>query len=68
MADIQMGAIESKFADIIWENEPLTSTELSTHARDFRLEEDHRLYGAEAALRQGSFHQLPWHGDFRHHP
>ena len=28
MNDYQMGAIESKFADIIWENEPITSTEL----------------------------------------
>ena len=29
MADLQMGAAESRFADIIWSNEPLTSTELS---------------------------------------
>ena len=29
MNDVQMGAVESKFADIIWENEPLTSSELS---------------------------------------
>jgi len=28
MTDYQMGAIESKFADIIWENEPLSSAEL----------------------------------------
>ena len=28
MQDYQMGFIESKFADIIWENEPITSTEL----------------------------------------
>ena len=29
MKDYQMGAIESHFADIIWENEPISSTELS---------------------------------------
>lgn len=29
MKDYQMGAIESRFADIIWENEPISSTELS---------------------------------------
>ena len=29
MSDYQMGAIESRFADIIWENEPLSSTELA---------------------------------------
>lgn len=28
MNDYQMGAVESRFADIIWENEPITSTEL----------------------------------------
>lgn len=28
MNDFQMGAVESKFADIIWENEPVSSTEL----------------------------------------
>lgn len=25
MADIQLGAVESRFADIIWENEPVSS-------------------------------------------
>ena len=29
MTDYQMGAVESRFADIIWENEPLTSAELA---------------------------------------
>lgn len=29
MADLQMGVVESKFADIIWKNEPISSTELS---------------------------------------
>ncbi|MBR7132884.1 MAG: BlaI/MecI/CopY family transcriptional regulator [Clostridia bacterium] len=28
MSDYQMGVIESRFADIIWENEPLSSAEL----------------------------------------
>lgn len=28
MNDYQMGAVESRFADIIWENEPLSSMEL----------------------------------------
>lgn len=28
MSEIQMGAIESRFADIIWQNEPVTTTEL----------------------------------------
>lgn len=28
MNDFQMGVVESKFADIIWENEPVSSTEL----------------------------------------
>ncbi len=29
MADLQMGAIESRFADIIWSNEPISSAELA---------------------------------------
>ncbi len=29
MAEIKLGAIESRFADIIWENEPLPSKELA---------------------------------------
>lgn len=28
MAEIQMGVIESRFADMIWEREPVTSSEL----------------------------------------
>ncbi len=28
MSDYQMGAVESRFADIIWENEPLSSAQL----------------------------------------
>ncbi|MBE6775267.1 MAG: BlaI/MecI/CopY family transcriptional regulator [Ruminococcaceae bacterium] len=28
MNDYQLGAVESRFADIIWENEPLSSAEL----------------------------------------
>ena len=29
MTDLQMGAIESRFADIIWQNEPISSSELA---------------------------------------
>ena len=28
MSEYQMGAVEARFADIIWENEPISSTEL----------------------------------------
>ncbi len=28
MQDIQLGVIEARFADIIWENEPVSSSEL----------------------------------------
>ena len=28
MNEYQMGAVESRFADIIWENEPIASAEL----------------------------------------
>lgn len=29
MADLHMGVIESRFADIIWQNEPISSTKLA---------------------------------------
>lgn len=29
MSEYQMGAVESRFADIIWQHEPITSTELA---------------------------------------
>lgn len=34
MADLQMGAIESRFADIIWQNEPLSSTDLAKRSEE----------------------------------
>ncbi len=34
MSDSQLGAIESRFADIIWENEPLSSTELARRSAE----------------------------------
>jgi len=34
MSEIQMGVIESRFADIIWENEPMSSSELARRAEE----------------------------------
>ena len=34
MADLTMGVIESRFADIIWQNEPLSSTELAKRSEE----------------------------------
>ena len=34
MADIKLGIIESKFADIVWMNEPLTTKELVKFCED----------------------------------
>ena len=34
MKEYQMGAVESRFADMIWENEPITSTELSKQSEE----------------------------------
>ena len=30
MGDMRLGAVESRFAEIIWENEPLTTNQLKT--------------------------------------
>ena len=32
MSDLQMGTIETRFAEIIWNNEPISSTELAKKA------------------------------------
>ncbi len=34
MGDYTMGAIESRFADIIWTNEPISSTELAKRSEE----------------------------------
>lgn len=34
MSELQMGAIESHFADIIWQHEPITTTELVKHSEE----------------------------------
>lgn len=34
MNDYQMGAIESRFADIIWQNEPISSTKLAKKSEE----------------------------------
>lgn len=34
MLDYQMGLVESKFADIIWENEPVSSTQLAKKSEE----------------------------------
>lgn len=34
MSEIRMGLVESKFADIIWENEPVTTSRLVEMCRD----------------------------------
>ena len=34
MCDYQMGAVESRFADMIWETEPVSSTELAKRCEE----------------------------------
>lgn len=34
MSDYQMGAIEARFADMIWENEPISSAELARRSEE----------------------------------
>ena len=34
MKDYQMGAVESRFADIIWQNEPISSAELAKRSEE----------------------------------
>ena len=34
VAEYQMGAVESRFADIIWQNEPITAAELAKRSQE----------------------------------
>ena len=34
MQDLQMGVIESRFADIIWQHEPLSASELAKYSQE----------------------------------
>ncbi|MBO5222715.1 MAG: BlaI/MecI/CopY family transcriptional regulator [Clostridia bacterium] len=34
MSDYQMGPVESRFADLIWSNEPISSTELTKRSQE----------------------------------
>lgn len=34
MSDYQMGPVESRFADLIWANEPISSTELTKRSQE----------------------------------
>lgn len=34
MSELQMGAVESRFADIIWQNEPISTTELAKRSEE----------------------------------
>lgn len=34
MSDYQLGAVESRFANIVWENEPISSTELARRSEE----------------------------------
>lgn len=49
-ADLTMGAVESKFADIIWQNEAISSAGLQAKPTIAGLEEEHIFYCAEEEL------------------
>ena len=38
MAEIQLGAVEARFADIIWEREPVTSDRKSTRLNSSHIQ------------------------------
>ena len=54
MSEYTMGAIEMRFAEIIWEHEPVSSGEL---VKLCEQEEIHNLYSPAAPLPEGDFYQ-----------
>ena len=55
MADLQMGAVESRFADIIWEHEPLFGRVGEAERGRIEMEENDIVHRFEKAVRQGIF-------------
>ena len=53
MAVIELGEVQARFADIIWEHEPVSSGDLVKDMQGAaQLEEADDLYGAPQALRE----------------
>ena len=65
MSEIQLGVVESRFADMIWANEPVSSSVLVKLAGT-PLETDHGPYCPASALRQGPVPQRQRHGNGPH--
>lgn len=58
MSEYTMGAVEMRFAEIIWEHEPVSSGGTSEAVRaGVKLEEIHDLYGPAAPLPEGDIYQ-----------
>ena len=53
MSDMQLGAVESKFADILWAHEPISSAEVVRGGAE--VEEVYHLYRTAAAVRERNF-------------
>ena len=56
MSEYTMGAVEMRFAEIIWEHEPVASGEL-VKLCEKELKEIYDLYGPAAPLSEGDFYQ-----------
>ena len=56
MSEYTMGAIEMRFAEIIWEHEPVSSGELVKLCEQ-ELNWIHNLYSPAAPLPEGDFYQ-----------
>lgn len=55
MAEYKLGEIETIFADIIWDNEPVFLPPFDgTGGGKIELEANHHLHHSEAALRSGA--------------
>lgn len=56
MIDYRLAETESKFADLIWENEPINSTELVRLSEEvMKWKKNLHIHHPEAVVRQGDF-------------
>ena len=62
MTDLKLYESEYRFMDLIWEAEPVRSTELAKMAREAGVEKIHLLYGFKEAGGQGLCKERGCHG------
>lgn len=63
MVDYKLGIMETRFAELIWNREPITSGELVKLCERDGMEKIDNLYHVAPTLPAEYFSKQRWHGD-----